>query len=110
MKAKHVAVIAGLLLAVGLFVGFAPVSSGGVACGSAFSPSRDALRSDFINAGYGRSTNARGGCEATRSAMRIPAILLTALGGIGLLGGLIAASSGTRGDGNSLKTRHFGTT
>lgn len=78
MSAKALAFVAALLLGAGALVGFIPVSSQGVNCGSALVESNDLFASDLAEGLLGRSTDARATCTDLRSLVRIPAIVLLA--------------------------------
>ncbi|MDI3341963.1 MAG: hypothetical protein QJR03_15680 [Sphaerobacter sp.] len=69
---------AGLLTA-GLVVGFTPVSSQGVSCGSPYAPA---------------SAPAQSFCDEVRSLVRAPALALTLVGGAMLLGAVPWRRSG----------------
>ncbi|OPG13875.1 hypothetical protein [Microbispora sp. GKU 823] len=83
MSARTFGIIALVLLAVGLVVGFMPVSYQGVNCGSAFAASGDALVSDLTE-----GTRVASSCDDARGLLRLPAYALV---GVGLVG-FVAAS------------------
>jgi hypothetical protein len=93
------------LLAAGLITGFSPLSARGASCGSAFHESRDAAVADYtraieqdqglLGADGGSLTSVSDSCESLRSVVRIPALVLTVLGG-GLALGVWAADGRRR--------------
>jgi hypothetical protein len=89
MSPKTIFVIAAILLGVGALVGFIPVTSQGVNCGSALVESSAARVADYANAFGGRLTGHAASCKDLRSILRIPAIILLVGGGIGLLSAFI---------------------
>ena len=84
-----------LLLGVGLILGLTPMSQSGSNCGSAFSPSNDALASDYA-AVYGGQANpdASGRCSDATSSRRGIALALTIPGALLAIGGLAATGAG----------------
>lgn len=92
MTAKALTIAAFVLLAIGALVGFIPVSSTGVNCGSAFAKSGDAFSADYNRASMADSAGVRldslsateDACGSLRSLVRIPAIVLLA-GGVAVL-------------------------
>ncbi|MFI6296863.1 hypothetical protein ACIBEJ_35100 [Nonomuraea sp. NPDC050790] len=96
MTFKTMMIIAAVLLGVGAIVGFIPVSSQGVNCGSAFVASRDARVNDLTNAllqDGGQSlvgrVNAEAGCSDLRSILRIPGFILVGGGVVMFFAGVI---------------------
>lgn len=98
MKRENLlALISGLLLAAGLLIGYVPVhSSGGEDCGSPFASNVKTLRlsgslselgSAYSGDGYGDLGfgDAVAECESKHNGTRPIAILLIALGAVGLL-------------------------
>lgn len=85
------ALAAGLILA-GLVVGFAPINSGLVSCGSAFIGTNDAQVSDLSSTLGGSTglTDHMGDCASKRGMLRIPAIALLVLGAAAGAGALAA--------------------
>jgi len=84
-----------LFFGVGLILGLAPMSQSGANCGSAFSPSNDALVSDYtdILTGFG-STDAAGQCKDALSSRRGISLALVIPGALLAIGGaLVTASS-----------------
>lgn len=70
-----------VIAALGLGLGFLPMSSSGVSCGSAFAGGGDALGEDYFNATYrGLTTDFSGACSDTLQTWRIVAIALIVLG------------------------------
>jgi hypothetical protein len=76
MNAKVLALVGVVLLVAGLIVGFAPVSSGGADCGSAFNPESGMTLA--ITAGW----EAINGCESLHSILAIPAWILMGIGAL----------------------------
>lgn len=76
--------LGGALLAVGLFLGFATVTSSGVDCGSGFSPDQNAgLTADFRDSLNGSSdANHKGGCADATGSRKTTAVALLIPGGI----------------------------
>lgn len=81
-----------VLLAAGLITGFVPVSTHGASCGSAFHGSRDATVADYSRAiewdqrglgvpADGSLSAVSDACDSLRSVVRIPALVLTVIGG-----------------------------
>lgn len=79
-----------VVLAAGVLAGFLPVRSHGTGCGSAFNASSDAgsadldaaIRRDRAGLPPGESTGeVAESCDSLRSLVRIPAIVLVAVGG-----------------------------
>lgn len=90
------AVVAGLLLIAGLFVGFVPThSSSGENCGSPFASKVNDLRTESSYAKLGSAANGDTGdlgygdaaaeCESKQNGTRPVAILLVVLGAVGLI-------------------------
>ncbi|WP_157253216.1 hypothetical protein [Nonomuraea typhae] len=93
---KKLMIVAVVLLGVGAIVGFVPVSSQGVNCGSAFVESRDARVNDLTNAllsenGQSLSgrVNAAAGCSDLRNLLRIPGFILVGAGVVAFFAGVI---------------------
>jgi hypothetical protein len=84
MTGRRVLLLVGLALVVGgLLFGFLPRTVSGVSCGSAFVENRHAANSaDLLGAILGESTGIADRCSDVRSASRIPALVLLALGGV----------------------------
>ncbi|MER7505281.1 hypothetical protein AB0L05_17215 [Nonomuraea pusilla] len=100
MSPKPLVIVALALIGAGLLVGFIPVSSQGVNCGSAFAASKDARIADFTHA---ISADSRGvsleslspveyACTDLRGVVRMPALVLL-FAGVALLGtaGVVSA-------------------
>jgi hypothetical protein len=84
------AVVAAIVLAVGFLLAVLPVSSGGVGCGNAFSPSSDeASAADFSETIRGTDTGDGSthveSCEGRVSTQRLVAFPLAGVGFLGLL-------------------------
>jgi hypothetical protein len=103
------AVIAGLLLAAGLLVGYVPVhSSSGQDCGSPFDSNVNVLRLSSSYAKLGSIANGSYGdlgfgdaaaeCDSKHNSTRPIAILLIALGAAGLLAAFAGYTIATRKD------------
>lgn len=96
------AIIGGLLLAAGLLVGYVPVhSSSGENCGSPFASNVNTLRLSGSLSGLGSAYSGSGNgdlgfgdaaaeCESKHNGTRPIAILLIALGAVGLLAAGVA--------------------
>lgn len=79
--------LGGLLLLVGLVLGFVPVSAGGSSCGSAFVASDSALADDYSAVLSGGSLNdatRAADCDSARSMWRVPALALSLPGALAL--------------------------
>jgi hypothetical protein len=77
--------IGGVLLGVGLLLGFIPVSASGSSCGSAFVASNEGAVNDYATLLAGGSLSdatARADCEDARSMMRAPALALAVPGAL----------------------------
>jgi len=84
-----------LLFGVGVILGFTPMSQSGSNCGSAFSPSNDALASDYTAVLMGQANpDASGRCSDATSSRRGIALALTIPGALLLVGGAIVTVSG----------------
>lgn len=87
---QKLGIAAAALLVIGALLGFMPLSSSGVSCGSAFAESHAAATHDLANALGGVETNASGSCDDKLGLTRYSAIVLL-LGGAGVgLGALVA--------------------
>ncbi|MGW5259725.1 hypothetical protein ACWEQG_02040 [Microbispora sp. NPDC004025] len=82
--------IGALVLVAGLLVGFIPVSSSGVTCGSAFVESREAFVHDLTESMFNRVSSVAQACEDLRSLVRIPAIVLVVIAVILLFGAIVS--------------------
>jgi hypothetical protein len=84
-----------LLFGVGLILGLAPMSQSGANCGSAFSPSNDAVVSDYADAlsGFGVH-DAAGQCRDALSGRRGISLALVIPGVLLALGGGVVTASG----------------
>lgn len=84
---KAAAVIAGLVLAIGLLLLFVPVSvAGDVDCGSAVAPdSIGAIGAEFSDALNGRSTDYQVMCDERVSTQRLIAFSIAGIGALALL-------------------------
>lgn len=80
MSAKALVWIAFGVFGAALITGFAPVTSQGSNCGSAFVESRDAGVDDLVDAFSGRMGSAEDSCKELRSILRIPAFILLGAG------------------------------
>lgn len=99
---NHKLIWAGIaVLAAGLLTGFLPLRAHGTSCGSAFVASDDATVADLSTAirrdqqglpVEGSGTGVSDSCDSMRSLVRIPAIVLLALGG-GLAAGVWVVDS-----------------
>lgn len=90
----RILMIVGLcILGTGLLLGFLPVSSSGVGCGSAFISSNDAYRAELTVSmgGLGPSGDVQGACDSIRQMTRIPAVVLIVLGFGLVIGGSVAS-------------------
>ena len=87
--------LGGVLLAVGLVLGFVPVSAAGASCGSGFVGSSAPLSAEFAAALGGRSSDAGAACDAARSPFRVVAWALVVPGAL-LLAGLVLGGTGKR--------------
>lgn len=78
---KLIAAAGGLVAAVGLLVGFFPVSKNGISCGSAFDPSGEGDVQDIGNAMYNNlATSFGAACEDSLQTWRLIAIALLVIG------------------------------
>jgi hypothetical protein len=80
---RRVLLIAGLcLLAGGVLLGFLPVSSSGVNCGSAFVASDDPFVTELrkLLGGFGPDGDVQAACDSLRQTMRISALVLLVVG------------------------------
>jgi hypothetical protein len=91
MSAKVLATVGAVLLVAGFLVGFIPVSSGGVNCGSAFAASDEADIADMVNAMNGQVSGIAAQCESLRSIVAIPSWVLLGIGALLLLLSLVWA-------------------
>jgi len=86
-----------LFFGVGLILGLAPMSQGGANCGSAFSPSNDALVSDYADILGGQiASDASGQCKDALSSRRGISLALVIPGALlALSGAMVTAAGGT---------------
>lgn len=93
-----IGIAAGLMLAIGLFLGFMPVSVGSdVGCGSSFIPDDTASSlTDAVFADGGLSSSFADDCEGSLDARRIPAVILIVAGTLGSGVWLARSPSGAR--------------
>jgi len=84
-----------LVFSVGLILGLAPMSQSGANCGSAFSPSNDAMANDYAAVLSGHASgDTAGQCKDALSSQRGIALALTIPGALLALGGLAATGAG----------------
>ena len=91
MKKQTLMIAGGMMLLVGLVIGFVPVSTGGSSCGSAFVASNDAQIDDYTSLLLGeslRGATRADDCASATSMWRVPALALAIPGGLLLLAGL----------------------
>jgi hypothetical protein len=86
---KILGLIGGVMLAVGLTIGFVPVSASGASCGSAFVASDSAAVADYMSVLRGQGMGqAVDDCASSRSSWRLVALALlipgALVGGAGL--------------------------
>jgi hypothetical protein len=111
-RTRLVALAAAGVLALGLAVGFLPLSAYGVTCGSAFVDSAEPFRADLRDTlgGAGLRTGVVGGisaaCHDRRAAWRNVAVLVLAAGGAGGVGaGWLAYSTRRRASPDAATSR-----
>lgn len=90
---KIIACLAAGLILAGLVVGFVPISSGLVSCGTAFVATDDAQVADLGSTLGGSTglTDHTGDCASKRGLLRIPAIALLVLGVAAGVGAVVAS-------------------
>ena len=92
MTSRVLFLVGGVLLGIGLVLGFVPVSAGGASCGSAFVASDAAQVSDYATVLSGGSlgdAHAAGDCSASRSTWRVLSLALSVPGLLVLGGGAV---------------------
>ena len=87
-----------LLFGVGLILGLAPMSQGGANCGSAFSPSNDAMVFDYTTVLSGHApSDAAGQCRDALSSRRGISLALIIPGALLAIGGALVTAAGSTG-------------